>query len=92
MFTQIGEERGWPPVTRAHYDALLGPTGALLVGDVDTVVEKILHVNEVLGGIARVTLQMSPGTPPHNKAMHAIDLLGRYIAPLAKKQLTALGS
>src|SRR6267142_2975636 len=31
-FSEIGKERGWPPVTRAHYDGLLGPTGALLVG------------------------------------------------------------
>jgi probable LLM family oxidoreductase len=92
MFTQIGQERGWPAVTRAHYDALLSPTGSLLVGDVDTVVEKILHVNKALGGIARITMQMSPGTLPHNQAMHAIDLLGRYITPLAKKQLTVFGS
>src|SRR6267378_4255247 len=26
-FSEIGKERGWPPVTRAHFDALLGPTG-----------------------------------------------------------------
>src|SRR5712671_6969334 len=32
-FTQIGKERGWPPMTRAHFDGQLGPTGALLVGD-----------------------------------------------------------
>ena len=32
-FTEIGRERGWPPVTRAQFDALLGPTGALIVGD-----------------------------------------------------------
>src|SRR5207245_8174060 len=29
-FSEIGKERGWPPVTRAHFDAQLGPTGALL--------------------------------------------------------------
>ena len=34
-FTKIGKERGWPPTTRAHYDALRGPTGALIVGDAD---------------------------------------------------------
>src|SRR5438046_6836168 len=41
-FSEIGKERGWPPVTRAHFDALLGPTGALIVGDPETVAEKIL--------------------------------------------------
>jgi probable LLM family oxidoreductase len=39
-FTQIGRERGWPPVTRRQFDALLGPDGALLVGDPNCVAEK----------------------------------------------------
>jgi len=39
-FTEIGRERGWPPMTRAHFDVQLGPTGALLVGDPETVAEK----------------------------------------------------
>src|SRR5437660_6206527 len=47
-FTEIGRERGWQPMTRAHFDAQLGPTGALLVGDPETVAEKILRVNESL--------------------------------------------
>src|SRR5271155_539224 len=53
-FTEIGKERGWPPTTRAHFDAQRGPTGALLIGDAETVVEKILYVNEALGGVARI--------------------------------------
>ena len=32
-FTEIGKERGWPPTTRAQFDATRGPTGALLIGD-----------------------------------------------------------
>src|SRR6202030_2613961 len=44
-FTEIGKERGWPPTTRAQFDALRGPKGALLIGDVDTVAKKILYVN-----------------------------------------------
>jgi probable LLM family oxidoreductase len=85
MFTEIGKERGWPPTRRAHYDAMLGPTGALIIGSVKTVVEKILHYNEVLGGIARLNLQMSPGTLPHAKSLHAIELLGDKVAPLVRK-------
>jgi len=87
MFTQIGRERGWPPTTRAHFNALLGPTGALLIGDPDAVADKILYVNQVLGGISRLNIQMSPGTLPHVKAMHAIELLGARIAPLVRKKL-----
>jgi alkanesulfonate monooxygenase SsuD/methylene tetrahydromethanopterin reductase-like flavin-dependent oxidoreductase (luciferase family) len=57
-FTEIGKERGWPPATRAQFDALRGPTGALLIGNAETVAEKILYVNGVLGGLSRITFQM----------------------------------
>src|ERR1700757_1111196 len=36
-FRKIGKERGWPPTTRAQFDALRGRTGALLIGDAETV-------------------------------------------------------
>src|SRR6202035_2497652 len=57
-FTEIGKERGWPPATRAQFDALRGPTGALIIGDAEKAAEKILYVNEVLGGLSRITFQM----------------------------------
>ncbi len=86
-FNQIGRERGWPPVTRAHYDALLGPTGALIVGDPETVAEKILRLNESLGGISRLTFQMSVASLPHAKMLRAIELLGTRVAPLVRGAL-----
>src|SRR3954452_5769963 len=88
-FSEIGKERGWPPVTRAHFDALLGPTGALIVGDPETVVEKILDMNESLGGISRLTFQMSVAALPHAKLMRAIELLGTRVAPLVREALTS---
>ena len=88
-FTQIGKERGWPPTTRAHFDAQLGPTGALLVGDAETVVEKVVQVDQALGGISRLTFQMSVAALPHPKMLRAIELLGTQIAP---KVQAALGS
>jgi len=86
-FTKIGKERGWPPTTRAHYDAVRGPTGALLIGDAETVAEKILRVNEDLGGLARLNFQMTVATLPHDKMMHAIEILGTQVAPLIRKEL-----
>ncbi|HEX9262767.1 MAG TPA: LLM class flavin-dependent oxidoreductase, partial [Candidatus Binatia bacterium] len=88
-FTEIGRERGWPPMTPARFDAQLGPTGALLVGDPETVAEKILRVNESLGGISRLTFQMSVADLPHAKLMRAIELIGTRVAPLVRR---ALGS
>jgi len=51
IMTQLGSERGWSAMTRARFDAWRGPTGALFVGDAETVAEKILAVHEALGGI-----------------------------------------
>jgi probable LLM family oxidoreductase len=89
-FTRIGKERGWPPVTRAQFDAARSPRGALLVGDPDTIAEKILATNEALGGIARMTIQLSTGAPPHSAMMHAIELLGTRVAPIVNKELVGV--
>lgn len=89
-FTQIGKERGWPPTTRAQFEALRGPTGALLVGDPETVAEKILAVSESLGGLSRITFQMSVAALPHAKALRAIELLGTQVSPLVQKELSAV--
>src|SRR5213594_578295 len=68
-FTEIGKERRWPAATRAQFDAQRGPTGALLIGDAKTVAKKILCVNEVLGGLSRITFQMGVSTLPHQKML-----------------------
>jgi alkanesulfonate monooxygenase SsuD/methylene tetrahydromethanopterin reductase-like flavin-dependent oxidoreductase (luciferase family) len=91
-FTQIGKERGWPPATRAQFDALRGPTGALLIGDSETVTQKLLYVNEVLGGLARVTFQMGVSALPHEKMLRSIELLGIRLAPIVRKELTAVST
>jgi probable LLM family oxidoreductase len=79
--TDIGKERGWPPVTRAGFDAQRGPQGALLIGDSDEVVEKIIRHSEALGGISRITFQMNASSLPHAKLMKAIEVLGTRVAP-----------
>lgn len=84
-FTRIGRERGWPPVTRPHFDAQNGPTGALLVGGPEEIAEKILHHSEALGGISRITFQMDNAGLSHAQLMNAIELLGTKVAPLVNK-------
>ena len=83
-FTEIGKERGWSPTTRAQFDALRGPTGALLVGDAETVVKKLRYINEALGGISRVTFQMGVSTLAQDKMLRAIEILGTKLAPMLK--------
>jgi probable LLM family oxidoreductase len=86
-FTEIGKERGWPPTTRGQFDATRGPTGALLIGDAATIVEKILYVNEALGGLSRITFQMGVSTLPHEKMLRAIEILGTRVAPKVREEL-----
>jgi probable LLM family oxidoreductase len=86
-FTKIGKERGWPPVTRNQFEALRRPTGALIVSDPDTVAEKVLRFNESLGGIDRLSFQMSVAALRHDNLMHAIELLGTRVAPIIRKAL-----
>ena len=84
-FTDIGKERGWPPATRAGFDAQRGPRGALLIGSPDEVVEKILRHSEALGGISRITFQMNAASLPHAKLMRAIEMLGTQVAPALRE-------
>jgi alkanesulfonate monooxygenase SsuD/methylene tetrahydromethanopterin reductase-like flavin-dependent oxidoreductase (luciferase family) len=86
--TDVGKERGWPPVTRAGFDAQRGPQGALLIGSPDEVVEKIIRHSEALGGIARLTFQMNAASLPHAKLMRAIEMIGTQVAPALRGAVT----
>jgi probable LLM family oxidoreductase len=83
--TKVGRERGWPPMTRARFEPQAGPKGALLVGSVEEVAEKILRHSEALGGISRLTFQMDSAELPHEKLMQSIDLIGTRLKPLVNK-------
>jgi len=84
-FNKIGRERGWHPITRADFDAQRGLLGALIIGDPDEVVKKIIRHSKALGGISRVTFQMDPGSLSQEKMTHAIDLLGKRVAPALRE-------
>ncbi|QEC44359.1 LLM class flavin-dependent oxidoreductase [Pseudobacter ginsenosidimutans] len=84
VMTQLGKERGWPPMSPQQYQALRSKKGALLVGDPNEVTDKILHYHELFG-LTRFLLHISVGTLPHKQVMHAIELLGTKVAPAVKK-------
>jgi alkanesulfonate monooxygenase SsuD/methylene tetrahydromethanopterin reductase-like flavin-dependent oxidoreductase (luciferase family) len=81
MFTTIGRERGFPRATRAAYDAMLEPGGPFLIGDPQTVATKILSVSQALGGIDRLSLQMTNTRLAHQTLLHSVELLGTHAAP-----------
>jgi probable LLM family oxidoreductase len=84
-FTDIGRQRGWSPITRAAFEQLRSQHGALMVGNAEEVAEKIRLHSEALGGIDRLTFQMSVASLPHRKLMQAIELIGGSVAPLVRK-------
>src|SRR5580692_12500992 len=80
--TDVGRERGWPPMTRASFDAQRGPNGALLVGSPAEVTDKILRHSEALGGVDRISFQMNAASLPQIKMMRAIDAIGARVLPV----------
>jgi probable LLM family oxidoreductase len=79
--TDVGKERGWPPMTRASFDAQRGPNGALLIGSPAEVVDKIFRHSEALGGISRLSFMMNVASLPQIKMMRAIDAIGALVLP-----------
>jgi len=86
IMTRLGAERGWPPATRAQFDAMSGPTGALFVGGPDEMTDKILAHHEIFG-FTRITIQMAIGHLDHKSLMKAIELLGSKVVPQVRKAL-----
>lgn len=83
--TKVGKERGWPPMTRGRFEAQVEPKGALLVGSVEEIAEKIRRHSDALGGISRLTFQMDSAELPHEKLMHSIELIGTVLKPLVSR-------
>jgi probable LLM family oxidoreductase len=83
--TEIGKERGWPKMTRDHFEAQMGPQGALIIGEPDEVIQKIVRHSKALGGISRITFMMNPASLPHAKLMRATKLIGTRVAPALRE-------
>ena len=87
LMNRVGRERGWSPMTRAHFEALRGPDGPLLVGNPEEVAEKIVYEHRILGQ-TRFLGQMIKGEGlPHEKVLRSIELLGTRVAALVREKL-----
>jgi probable LLM family oxidoreductase len=86
--SRIGRERGWPPTTRADFDASRELHGATFIGSPEQVVEKILWQHEIFHH-TRFLIQFSVGSLPHRQLMHSIELFGTKVAPAVRKALGA---
>jgi alkanesulfonate monooxygenase SsuD/methylene tetrahydromethanopterin reductase-like flavin-dependent oxidoreductase (luciferase family) len=83
---KIGRERGWPPMTREQFVASCSLHGANFIGSPDEIIEKILYQHEIFGH-HRLLLMLSIGTMPHDKVLHAIELLGTKVAPVVRSEI-----
>lgn len=84
IMNEIGRERGFPPASRAQFDAMCGPDGAFLIGGPETVAEKILRSDQTLGGVSRWTFQMSSAARETEAMQRSIELLGTKVAPVVR--------
>lgn len=80
----VGRERGWPPPTRQQFEAMAGQDGAFLIGDPQMVAAKILQADKALGGVSRITFQMSTASLETEAMTRSIELLGTKVAPLVR--------
>lgn len=81
MFTDVSRERGFRPPSRLQFDSTSGPDGAFVMGDPDTVVTKLGRIADQLGGVDRVSIQMTNPRMSHTDLLRGIELLGTEVAP-----------
>lgn len=83
---RIGRERGWPPMTRAQFEASCTLEGANFVGSPQQVIDKIMYQYEIFRH-DRFMIQFSVGSLPHDKLMRSMELFGTEVAPVIRREL-----
>ncbi|SFH21194.1 Atu2307/SP_0267 family LLM class monooxygenase [Pedobacter insulae] len=83
---RVGRSRGWPPFQKNQFDLGRGKTGALIIGDANEAIDKILAAQEMFG-LTRFSAHMDVGAPSHNEMMKSIEIFGTKIAPKIREAL-----
>lgn len=86
QMNRIGRTRGWAPYQRNQFDAGMSKDGALIIGDANQAIDKILALQETFG-LTRFSAHMDVGGPSHTAMMKAIEIYGTRIAPAVRKAL-----
>jgi probable LLM family oxidoreductase len=84
---RVGKSRGWPAYQRSQYDMGRSSKGALIIGDANEAVDKILQLQELFG-LTRFAAHMDVGGPSHKAMMKSIEIYGTQIAPKVKAALS----
>lgn len=80
---RIGATRGWSPYTKMQYEGGRAKDGALFIGNVSEVADKIAYMKEIFG-ITRFVGHMDVGAPKNDVMMKSIELFGEKVAPLVR--------
>lgn len=86
QMNRVGRSRGWPPFQRNQFEYGRGKDGALLIGDANEAVDKILQMHELFG-LTRFSAHMDVGGPSHSALMKSIEIYGTRIAPKVREAL-----
>lgn len=84
LMSTVGRERGWSPPSREQFEAMSDDEGAFLIGEPATVAAKMLRASETLGGVSRITFQMSTASLETAAMKRSIGLLGEEVAPIVR--------
>jgi probable LLM family oxidoreductase len=91
LMSTVGRERGWPPPSREQFEDMASVEGAFLIGDPAAVAAKMLRADAVLGGLSRITFQMSTASLETAAMKHSIELLGAEVAPIVRSARPTTG-
>ncbi|MCY1548432.1 putative oxidoreductase, LLM family [compost metagenome] len=86
QMNRIGRSRGWPPYQQQQYDLGRGKNGALIIGDANEAIDKILAMQEMFG-LTRFSAHMDVGAPSHSSMMKSIEVFATKIAPKVREAL-----
>ena len=82
VFGALARKLGRAPASRAAFDAMTSAKAALVVGDPSEVAAKLVYIDEVLGGVSRVCLQMTVGPLARTRRLRTIELLAGDVRSL----------
>lgn len=84
IFGEIRRKMGRPPISFEAFRHSCDGSSALVVGSPADVAEKIENIDHILGGVSRISLQMSVGSLPASHRLKSIELLAEAVTPHVK--------
>jgi len=85
-FDRIGKTRGWPPMTKEHFDQEV-KHGSLYIGSPETVAQKMANTINALG-VNRFDLVYGGGPMPASARLKMIELYATKVIPRVRELIS----